>query len=654
MAKQRVQTQYAKNQVRLAPKASPVNTYVQPARNDQISKALDSVTGNVKEVQKVEKRRFDMLETGRKQAAQASFNVGYKALMQSETNQRLDGNAFMDTEDFKTLYDSTLNQVTDPVYKELLANQIFQTVNSTNTASSEQWLSTDLKNSGASFISASLQIKLDELSLDPVTASEPNTFEINEFIRDLEGIVKNNNGMSNSDIQAALMAEQERRGELFGDTHIGDYLIESGFGSPEFRNKIITLNARAKANAIDMGMSEATLVLGDLQRKASEGSFTQEDNAIAFKMFEEGTLTQSQFLSLGKSQQVSVTNQFNAASKSAAISRSVLALLSGEALVNQIEYFKQDGTLGTASPEDIKRAAVGHIDKLAKKRAADKGTDVLAEELNLYQRANLINPRWGIEATQTFKDLGAGNLEKAALGFDKLLKIAAVNPNMLTKYLTNARDLTAFKDFQVLNEVLNTPMDTLAAIAAHRELGIQPSSVELNAATDEVIKALDQWFDGAEDISPDDFKNQFRGSARNYVRMIAKYSQLEPENIAEYYAEEIKNDHALVNGFLVFTGNLSVDSQTFSEDATLYLSRITTALGAYEEGQISLRHTGRGNTFQHIDERGMPIHSGPLSREVHLDQINGIAATHNLQVAQAEAVRVQEIKANRKGARGAR
>ena len=80
MAKQRVQTQYAKNQVRLAPKASPVNTYVQPARNDQISKALDSVTGNVKEVQKVEKRRFDMLETGRKQAAQASFNVGYKAL----------------------------------------------------------------------------------------------------------------------------------------------------------------------------------------------------------------------------------------------------------------------------------------------------------------------------------------------------------------------------------------------------------------------------------------------------------------------------------------------------------------------------------------------------------------------------------------------
>ena len=47
MAKQRVQTQYASNQVRLTPQASRVDTYVQPARNDQISRALDSVTGSI-------------------------------------------------------------------------------------------------------------------------------------------------------------------------------------------------------------------------------------------------------------------------------------------------------------------------------------------------------------------------------------------------------------------------------------------------------------------------------------------------------------------------------------------------------------------------------------------------------------------------------
>ena len=47
MAKQRVQTQYAANQVRLTPQAAPVNTYVQPTRNDQISKALDAVGGNI-------------------------------------------------------------------------------------------------------------------------------------------------------------------------------------------------------------------------------------------------------------------------------------------------------------------------------------------------------------------------------------------------------------------------------------------------------------------------------------------------------------------------------------------------------------------------------------------------------------------------------
>ena len=225
MAKQRVQTQYAKNQVRLAPQASPVNTYVQPARNDQISKALDSVTGNVQEVQRVEKRRFDMLETGRKQAAQASFNVGYKSLMESETNQRRDSDSMMGSEEFKTLFNSTLDQVTDPVYKELLANQIYQTVNSASTASSQQWLSTDLKNSGASFMSDTIQIKLDEISLDPDATPETTTLLINSLITDMEATVKENNGMTNSDLQSALMAEQERRGELFGDTKNDNELL---------------------------------------------------------------------------------------------------------------------------------------------------------------------------------------------------------------------------------------------------------------------------------------------------------------------------------------------------------------------------------------------------------------------------------------------
>ena len=652
MAKQRVQTQYAKNQVRLAPQASPVNTYVQPARNDQISKALDSVTGNVQEVQRVEKRRFDMLETGRKQAAQASFNVGYKSLMESETNQRRDSDSMMGSEEFKTLFNSTLDQVTDPVYKELLANQIYQTVNSASTASSQQWLSTDLKNSGASFMSDTIQIKLDEISLDPDATPETTTLLINSLITDMEATVKENNGMSNTDLQSALMAEQERRGELFGDTHVGDYLLASGFGSPEYRNKIIALNARADAVAKGAGVIGATKTLQEMNNKANKGAFTQEDNALAFDLYAvQGVITQAQYFALGVKQAKAVTTQFNAARKQSAMSASVQALLSGQVAVEQVAYIKSDGSTATVSQEEIKRNAVLTIDELAKKRAEENGTDVFAEELNLYQSANLINPRWGIEATQTFKDLGAGNLGKAAVGFDKLLKIAAVNPNMLTKYLTNARDLTSFKDFQVLNEVLNTPMDTLAAIAAHRELGIQPSPAELNIATDSVIEALDQWFDGAADISPEDFKNQFRGTARNYVKMIAKYSQLAPEQVAQFYADEIKNDHALVNGFLVFTGNLSVDSQDFTDNATLYLQRMTTALGAYEEGQISLRWTGRGSTFQHIDERGMPIHTGPLSRNVHIDQLTDLAKEHRLKTEQDEQNKVKTIRAVRKGAR---
>ena len=97
MAKQRVQTQYAKNQVRLAPQASPVNTYVQPARNDQISKALDSVTGNVQRVQKEEERKLDMIQASKKQAAQNSFGIGFKALMEQEQFARMTHEEVLET-----------------------------------------------------------------------------------------------------------------------------------------------------------------------------------------------------------------------------------------------------------------------------------------------------------------------------------------------------------------------------------------------------------------------------------------------------------------------------------------------------------------------------------------------------------------------------
>ena len=82
MATNRVQTQYQKSQVRLTPQASRVDTFVRPARNDQISKALDSVTGNVQQVQKEEERKLDMIQASKKQAAQNSFGIGFKALME--------------------------------------------------------------------------------------------------------------------------------------------------------------------------------------------------------------------------------------------------------------------------------------------------------------------------------------------------------------------------------------------------------------------------------------------------------------------------------------------------------------------------------------------------------------------------------------------
>jgi hypothetical protein len=81
VAKQRVQTQYAANQVRLTPQASPVNTYVQPARNDQISKALDAVAGNLnrkraKDERKESETNAALFQVQKVQAVEAAYANG--------------------------------------------------------------------------------------------------------------------------------------------------------------------------------------------------------------------------------------------------------------------------------------------------------------------------------------------------------------------------------------------------------------------------------------------------------------------------------------------------------------------------------------------------------------------------------------------------
>ena len=81
MARQRVQTQYAANQVRLTPQASPVDTYVQPARNDQISRALEQVTGNVSRKVSSDKRKNEQsnaaaFQIQKLQVAEAAYANG--------------------------------------------------------------------------------------------------------------------------------------------------------------------------------------------------------------------------------------------------------------------------------------------------------------------------------------------------------------------------------------------------------------------------------------------------------------------------------------------------------------------------------------------------------------------------------------------------
>ena len=640
MATKRVQTpRQQPNQVRLQPQASVVDTFVRPARNDQISKALDSVTGNVKRVEVKEERKLDMIQVSKKQAAQNSFNIGLKSIMEQEVNARKTGELLKETPEFKELAEATLSQVDDPVYKEQLANSIDQMVNATSKASSEGWQRLDLKNAGSSLLSDTVDLKMGELE-----GSTPEEIQnsLNFMLKDMETILKDNNGFSNTDIQSALLAEQERRGELFGDTYIGDYALESGFGGPAFTNKMIALNSVANANDLSKRQKAATLDLINYQDKAAAGNYTAEDNEAAFAMYDLGLFTENQYMSLGKTQNAALVSQNDLAIKQQASTRAVAVIIAGGEPEEEVVYTDSKGS-HTLSRAELDREAAMQIKE-------DSGGD-FTKEVSAYSRANLVNSSWKVEATQTFKELGAGNLVHAAKGMDKLMKIYAANPRMISQYITNAKDLTAFKEFQILKEAYPTPTDALQAIITSRDSGLQPNPAEIELATAEVISKMDSWFDG---VSDDDFRNMFTGSVRQYIRTIAKHSGLKPEHIAEHYAEEIKNDHSLVNGFLVFTGNLNVDRLEFTKDAELHISRMIAANGGYEEGQLSLQPTGRGNTFRYVGQNLRTPFSGPYSKLVHLDDLEGLSATQTLTEKTNKANRKKESQVNRKKQKSAR
>lgn len=81
MAKQRIQTRYAKDQVRLNPQARPVNTYVQPSQNNQLSNALNALVGNVQRKQTKDQQALDQanataFQIQKLQAAEAAYANG--------------------------------------------------------------------------------------------------------------------------------------------------------------------------------------------------------------------------------------------------------------------------------------------------------------------------------------------------------------------------------------------------------------------------------------------------------------------------------------------------------------------------------------------------------------------------------------------------
>jgi predicted outer membrane protein len=659
VATKRVQTpRQQPNQVRLQPQASVVDTFVRPARNDQISRALDSVTGAVKRVEVKEERRLDMIQASKKQSAQNTFNIGYRALIDQEQFARMSPEQLTETPEYQKLFNTSLDMVDDEDLKGILSSSMSSSAFATSNATSQQWVRQDLRDAGAEFASATFSIGVDEgqslFNLTPTNAAhgpdgmdremlrEELLASIPDRIKNIESVLKEKYGYSNTDLQNFWLKEQEKRGIQYEDTLIGDYLLEAGFGGPDFRNKVIALIEKADNAKLRSDIIGNIDNLMDWKDSAALGTFTVagEEDIAARIALEDELITPAQYEGLHATNKTAVAKIAGSDRKNTAVVASVNSILSGG--TPNGSYVDWKGDTVQVSKQDAERAAQEHINNLAQ---AGGGTpeEILSRQIALYSNANVLNEQWVATAGKAFDNLGTGNFVVGNPQFDttmkkfKLLKqIHAGNPQMFRKYLTDSAQRAQFAEWRLLTQYGDSEVDALAAIGSPDYLESKASPARLQKFAEGVIAELDTWGWG-DVVTGEEAKTLLSDKIKQYGQVIARTTGMLPSDFIKEYAKEIVDDHSVVNGKLVFMGGgENISNAAFQEDAQAYFELMAETIGAgtFDPTQLSLRYSGRGKTFWITNLRGMTI---PNTLPLHLDTFNGLNARQVRDAKQLEA-----------------
>ena len=659
MATKRVQTQRQQpNQVRLQPQASVVDTFVRPARNDQISRALDSVTGNVKRVEVKEERRLDMIQASKKQSAQNTFNIGYKALVDQEQYARMTPEQLTETPEYQKLFNTSLDMVDDEDLKGILSGSMSSSALAYSSASSQQWAKQDLRNAGAEFASATFSIGVDEglgrYNLSPTSAAHGPDGMDKEMLReelltglpkrmqDIESVLKEKYGFSNTDLQEFWLLEQEKRGVEHEDTLIGDYLLESGFGGPDFRNKVIALNESANNRKLRTDTIGNMDNLMGWKDSAGSGKLSMKEDLELRVAVEDELVSVAQYEAIIDTNKTAISKIAGNDRKVTALTQAVNSVLNGG--TGEGSYTDWKGDTVQVSKQDVDRAAQEHINKRAQEGGGTP-EEILGRQVKMYSEANVLNEQWTAEFGKAFDKLGTGDLtpespqwKSTMQSFQLMKQVQQRNPELFKKYLTDSKQRIKFNDWRVMSAYgANSEVEALRDLGSVDALNaVTASKADQQQFANDIVSNLDTW--GWGDVVDKDtaLNTLFNEKMVQYAKVISKYSQMNPAQIVEHYKDEVKNDHSVVNGKMVYIGgNTQIDNSRFQEDAELYLQSNKQALGltGYATGQLSLRHTGRGDTFWIVDQWGMTVPTAPLK----LSTFHGLTSSTQLTQAQTEA-----------------
>lgn len=634
---------------KLTPMQGVSDTFARSAagnRGKQIAEALGSfnqgisqLKSNYKQEKAKEERKLNAIEAAKSQERLVGATAEIKAIMDDPEVRRLSGDDFMGRDDVQAIIKKSTEGLS-PDAAELLGLRLQERFTSSHSLAAKGQAQIDRVDNGSKFAGYTIHDKIDQLQSIGLTDEEIQA-EMAPTFAAVERSLREEFGMSNTEVMEALKSVQARRGLDQKDAYLGDWILDQTWGGNGYKEDVTNLVYNAKNQRAATLREQGQSMFTPFEAKAVDGSLTNADYEQLDQMVEDG------FISAAERSQIELVNtRERKQAEAAAFDLEAQHTAMGSALDGYIKqgyfvpvtYTKADGTEKTITAKELEDKYVA--DALKKFEG-----NVPAQLKFFLQNPTLKNPHWEKQGELLQTRFAAGDVEAVQETLHMFDQVWAANPQVLTNHL-DGKDLMMYQDYKILASTLGT--DKAAGMVVN-SYGADRPEVTAKAAHEFADAFMAEVTDGAGGWLPASDANtaHLRNYAYKMWKSAGRYTHMNGEEFAEALSDQIQASSVEVNGTVVYTVDVNLakvgGKEGFAEAATSYINELATKhpdFSAYEPEQISIFKSHRAPNLFQFAVNGSPMHleAVTLNDLANLRINHKVTKRNNELAAQAEDI----------------